>query len=88
MSTDYQPKFNRVSLNVLMVASAALIVIFGQSARQMDQKPLPPAPSVFGTRTAAPRFGTAPILVKPLKFNFGIKRAQGLMASKLGGPVC
>ena len=46
MSTDYQPKFNRVSLNVLMVASAALIVIFGQSARQMDQKPLPPAPKL------------------------------------------
>lgn len=46
MSTEYQPKFNRVSLNVLMVASAALIVIFGQSARQMDQKPLPPAPKL------------------------------------------
>lgn len=46
MSSEYQPKFNRMSLNVLMVASAALIVIFGQSARQMDQKPLPPAPKL------------------------------------------
>jgi hypothetical protein len=46
MSTEYQPKFNRMSLNVLMVVSAALIVIFGQSARQMDYKPLPPAPKL------------------------------------------
>lgn len=46
MNSEYQPKFNRVSLNVLMVASAALIVIFGQSARQMDQKPLPPPPKI------------------------------------------
>lgn len=46
MSNEYQPKFNRMSLNVLMLASAALIVIFGQSARQMDHKPLPPAPKL------------------------------------------
>ncbi|MFT7109507.1 MAG: hypothetical protein ACI843_001169 [Psychrobacter glaciei] len=46
MSNEYQPKFNRMSLNVLMLASAALIVIFGQSARQMDYKPLPPAPKL------------------------------------------
>jgi hypothetical protein len=46
MSTEYQPKFNRMSLNVLMLASAALIVIFGQSVSQMDQKPLPPAPKL------------------------------------------
>ena len=26
MSSEYQPKFNRMSLNVLMLASAALIV--------------------------------------------------------------
>ena len=46
MSSEYQPKFNRMSLNVLMLASAALIVIFGQSARQMNHKPLPPAPKL------------------------------------------
>jgi hypothetical protein len=46
MSIEYQPKFNRMSLNVLMVVSAALIVIFGQSASQMDYKPLPPAPKL------------------------------------------
>jgi len=46
MTTEYQPKFSRASLNVLMIACAALIVIFGQTARQVSDKPLPPAPKL------------------------------------------
>ena len=46
MTREYQPKFSRASLNVLMIACAALIVIFGQTARQFDNKPLPPAPKL------------------------------------------
>ena len=46
MTTEYQPKFSRASLNVLMIVCAVLIVIFGQTARQASEKPLPPAPKL------------------------------------------
>lgn len=46
MTAEYQPKFSRASLNVLMIVCTLMIVIFGQAARQISDKPLPPAPKL------------------------------------------
>jgi len=44
MAESYQPKFSRASLNVLMIVSTVLIVIFGQTARKAEKTDFPTAP--------------------------------------------